>query len=59
MSKTLDYTNSTQRARTIRQGLTLVIGVFAALLLTVIGVGWGALNSATTACRTCSGHRRR
>ncbi|MBP0593866.1 Tar ligand binding domain-containing protein [Paraburkholderia sp. LEh10] len=29
---------------TIRQGLTLVIGVFAAFLLTVIGVGWGALK---------------
>ncbi|MPW20582.1 HAMP domain-containing protein [Paraburkholderia sp. CNPSo 3157] len=29
---------------TIRQGLTLVICVFAALLLTVIGVGWGALK---------------
>ncbi|SIT50168.1 Methyl-accepting chemotaxis serine transducer [Paraburkholderia piptadeniae] len=29
---------------TIRQGLTLVICVFAALLLAVIGVGWGALK---------------
>jgi len=30
---------------TIRQGLTLVIAIFAAFLLTVIGVGWGALKS--------------
>jgi len=29
---------------TIRQGLTLVIGIFAAFLLIVIGVGWGALK---------------
>ncbi len=29
---------------TIRQGLTLVIAIFAAFLLTVIGVGWGALK---------------
>ncbi|MFM0498132.1 Tar ligand binding domain-containing protein [Paraburkholderia caledonica] len=45
---------------TIRGGLTLVISVFVAFLLTVIGVGYGALKLANNSLdsigrqRTCA-----
>ena len=45
-SRLADSTSRTLMLKniTIRQGLTLVIGIFAAFLLIVIGVGWGALK---------------